>query len=127
LDSGNSQYGYVGEDIQNPLSVMVTDRFGNPVSGISINFEIVSGDANIEGGKTKTVVSNVSGRASVTVTLGYTTGTVTVEAKNGITGHIYFEYAHDTGSKYSEISGRVLNWLLQIGRQPEGNGEYAFR
>ncbi|MCJ7812232.1 Ig-like domain-containing protein, partial [bacterium] len=84
LDSGNNQYGYVGEDIQNPLSVMVTDRFGNPVSGISINFEIVSGDADINGEQTKTVVSNVSGRASVGVTLGYATGAVVVEARNGV-------------------------------------------
>ncbi|MBN2030311.1 Ig-like domain-containing protein [bacterium] len=82
--SGSPQYGYIGENIQDPLVVEVTDRFGNPVSGISVEFRIVSGNATIEGDISKTIVTNSSGRSSVVVTLGYTTGTVKVEARSSI-------------------------------------------
>ncbi len=80
--SGSTQYGYIGENIEDPLVVEVTDRFGNPVSGISVEFRIVSGDATIGGEISETVVTNSSGRSSAVVTLGYTTGTVNVEAKS---------------------------------------------
>lgn len=80
--SGDGQPGYVGRVIYNPLVVRVTDHYGNAVSGVSVLFEVVLGDASIQGSQAVTVVSNTSGLASTYVTLGQTTGTVKVEASS---------------------------------------------
>jgi len=78
--SGDNQSGYIGGPLTNPLTVQITDAHGNPSEGVSVEFDIISGDATIGGAQTATVSSGSNGLASVILTLGNTTGTVKVEA-----------------------------------------------
>jgi len=79
--SGDGQSGFVGQQLNNPLVVKVSDPFGNPVSGYSVRFVVVSGGATIQGGQEADVLTNASGLASTLVRLGQTTGTVVIEAR----------------------------------------------
>ena len=81
LISGSGQSGYVGETIPYPLVVKVTDKHGNAVDSVSVQFQVVSGDAMFGVGQTTVNTTTSSlGLASTPVTLGYITGPVTIEA-----------------------------------------------
>ena len=65
--SPTAQPGRRGETLSEPLTVAVVDRFGNPVAGFEVQWEVVSGDGEISATATPT---DASGVASVTWTLG---------------------------------------------------------
>jgi hypothetical protein len=82
LNSGNGQNGTAGQQLNNPLTVLVRDNLGNPVSGITVSWAAASG-----GVSSPTSVSNASGIASVNATLGGTPGANTFTATvTGLTG-----------------------------------------
>jgi uncharacterized protein YjdB len=75
---GNGQTGYVGQALPSPLSVMVADGAGRPVSGVGVTFAVTSGGGTIGGASTAT---NTLGVATSGVwTLGAVTGTNTAVA-----------------------------------------------
>jgi len=87
--SGSGQSGYVDGAVQNPLVAQVTDRYNNPVGGVNVRFTVVKGDATLQVGESQsgtTVVSqtNTQGRASVYVTLGRSTETITIHATSSL-------------------------------------------
>jgi len=59
------------------LSVLITDLFDNPVSGYSVTFGVLQGDATIQAGY-ETGISNVDGIASTLIRGGATLGKVEV-------------------------------------------------
>ena len=75
--SGNNQTAYVNAQFTQPLVVKVTDVNNTPVPGVQVAFSIVSGGASLSAGSATT---DGSGQASVTVTAGPTTGTVSISA-----------------------------------------------
>lgn len=75
--SGGEQNGVTGRAFDQPLVVEARDDSGDPVSGVSISWSVTSGDASPASGST---VTGSDGRASVEVTAGPSTGSVTVEA-----------------------------------------------
>jgi galactose oxidase-like protein/Big-like domain-containing protein len=81
--TGSGQTGAVGQALPNPLVVVVTDKSGNPVPGVSV-------DWSAQGGGTvsnETVKTGAEGRASVQRTLGPTPGEQTTTASvNGLDG-----------------------------------------
>ncbi|MBN2105443.1 Ig-like domain-containing protein [bacterium] len=77
--SGDEQTGKVGETLPNPITVQVTDAYGNAVSNKPVVFTVVQGEANFGGETSVTVISNASGLATQALTLGYTTGNVRVQ------------------------------------------------
>jgi hypothetical protein len=84
LNSGNNQVGAAGTQLANPLSVLVTDNIGNPVTGITVTWAVSSGGGSV--GNVSTV-SNGSGVATTSATLGTTGGLNTFTATvAGLTG-----------------------------------------
>ena len=80
--SGDKQSGYVGETVRYPLLVKVTDSYGNGVSGASVQFSVVSGEATIQNGSSVSIPSDASGMVSVFVKLGTKVGLIRIEAIN---------------------------------------------
>lgn len=57
---GDKQNGISGIPLLSLLSVRTTDRYGNPVKGVSVTFAVISGDGRIEGGS---AISDTTGTA----------------------------------------------------------------
>jgi len=75
--SGANQTAAVGSALADALVVKVTDQYGNPVSGITVNFSVTAGAASLS---SATATAASDGKAQVNVTLGTTPGTVTISA-----------------------------------------------
>jgi Bacterial Ig-like domain (group 1) len=75
---GNGQSAPAGSQLPNPLVVLVTDDFGNPVAGVPVEWAA-------EAGKVDPVSSTTEddGRASTMWTLGSATGSQAVTASSG--------------------------------------------
>ncbi len=93
--SGNAQVGAIGDTLTNPLVVRVTDRFGNPVSGVTISWNdaLVSGivvspasSATDVNGEARTTVrlSDLAGAADVRATIAGRTERVTFSLTSGV-------------------------------------------
>jgi plastocyanin len=74
---GDGQHATINQAIATPLTVQVTDQFGNGVSGVQVGWAVLGGSAtpNPISGPT-----NASGLASSTITMGGTPGAITVTA-----------------------------------------------
>lgn len=68
--SGFTQSGTPGRTLTNPIVAAITDRYGNPVAGYAVQFEVVSGGGNMNGARAQVVVSDAAGTASAFWTLG---------------------------------------------------------
>ncbi|MGH7491319.1 MAG: Ig-like domain-containing protein, partial [bacterium] len=66
----NNQRGTTGLPLNFPLQVKITDNFGNPISGVSVDFLVKRGGGNLGGSPTATVASNEQGIAEVPWTVG---------------------------------------------------------
>src|SRR5574341_1526177 len=81
---GDAQTGVVGSALAQPLAACVTDAFGNPVAGVTVAWTVSSGGATLA---SPTSPTDATGRATNTVTLGPTAGTVAVAATvSGLAG-----------------------------------------
>ena len=65
--SGDNQQGTPGAALANSLVVEVRDQYGNVIKGVSVPFAITKGDGKLS---IKTAVTDSSGRAQTTLTLG---------------------------------------------------------
>ncbi len=71
LVSGDGQVGGAGEPLALPLVVRVTDRAGDPVSGVAVSFTLIGGTGSLSDAS---VTTGTTGNASVSWTLGTLTG-----------------------------------------------------
>ncbi|MEH1863691.1 MAG: N,N-dimethylformamidase beta subunit family domain-containing protein [Nostoc sp.] len=69
--SGDNQTGTAGAALPNPLLVQVKDGAGNPQSGVTVNFAVTNGGGSVS---PASAVTNASGQASTTLTLGAVLG-----------------------------------------------------
>jgi hypothetical protein len=85
--SGNNQSANPNTLLPSMLIVSVTDKYGNAVSGYTVDFS-----DNGAGGtfSTTTPVTNTFGQASVSYTTGSKAGTVTITAGTTATGNVNF-------------------------------------
>jgi hypothetical protein len=73
--SGNNQSGGIGQQLASPLVVSLVDGAGSPVSGVSVVFSVTQNNGTLTGGQqTVAVVSDSSGHASTSWTLGMRSG-----------------------------------------------------
>jgi hypothetical protein len=80
INGGNTQSGLVGAALPNPLSVLVTDAYGNLVPGAQVTWTSTSGGGSLAAGlATTTSDTGADGVATVPATLGATPGSETFE------------------------------------------------
>jgi hypothetical protein len=84
LESGGGQSAAPGAQLSQPIVVKVMNAAGGPVSGQAVSFSVTSGGGSVG---TSSAVSNASGLASTTWTLGSTPGQQLLTATaTGFTG-----------------------------------------
>ena len=82
--SGNNQTGITNAALASPIVVKAGDQFGNGVSGVTVTWQVTSGAASVTPPSGPT---DASGNAQRTVTIGATSGSVTITATStGLTG-----------------------------------------
>jgi outer membrane protein assembly factor BamB len=85
---GNNQTAAAGTQLPQALTVLVTDQYGNPVSGNSVTFSDGGAGGTFS---SNPVVTGTNGIASVTYTLPATPGAVTINATaSGVTTSAVF-------------------------------------
>jgi len=84
--SGNNQSGIPSSTLANPLVVEVRDSNDNPLSGVTVTFNLLQGTGSFS----PSVVTNFQGQASANFTLGSETGTRIINATTGVTGGVTF-------------------------------------
>lgn len=81
INAGDGQAARTGTPVAIPPSVVVLDPLGNPVSGASVTFSVVSGGGSVTGSP---AITNASGIATVgSWTLGPTAGANSLSASSG--------------------------------------------
>ncbi|HSZ62492.1 MAG TPA: hypothetical protein VK828_11875 [Terriglobales bacterium] len=78
ISGGNNQFAPAGSMLPQALSVVVADQYGNPVSGVAVNFS--DGGAGGSFSFTNPVTTSSTGTASQMYTLPPTAGTVYISA-----------------------------------------------
>jgi parallel beta-helix repeat protein len=105
--SGNGQSARVGESLQDPLIVEVTDQFGNPIFGAEVWFNITFGNGTLD--ILGPITTDTSGRAQTNLTLGPNPGSNTVDAEIVGEGNSQVTFLAQSASNKPEISGQVPN------------------
>ena len=86
--SGNNQFGVINEQLANPFVVEVRDQEGTAMSGVTVNFAIVSGSGILS---TATDTTDADGQAETTLTFDGIAGLKLVRATvSGIDTNIDF-------------------------------------
>ncbi|MGA9640774.1 MAG: Ig-like domain-containing protein [Terriglobales bacterium] len=78
VNGGNNQSADAGDTLPQALTVLVTDQYGNPVSGVAVTYN--DGGANGTFGNPNPATTGGNGIASVTYTLPQVAGMVTITA-----------------------------------------------
>jgi PKD repeat protein len=82
---GDGQSGRIGEPLKDSVVVEVTDSRGQPVEGVSVAFEVMSGGPGADI-VPKTATTDANGQADTRMALGTTIGTQTGRARVVIDG-----------------------------------------
>jgi len=82
--------GKVGQALPQPFLVQVSDRFGNGVAGMSVQFAVTQGGGKLDGDTLtqKVVVSDENGICGITLTLGPTVGVDNIVKATAFNGAI---------------------------------------
>ena len=137
--SGNNQSGSPGSPLPDSLRVRLTDKFGNPVSGVTISWSPIAGSGIAS---PTSSVTDANGRAATRFTLGSTGGPKNVQASGGgfsVTftagGNVLYSSVSSGGRSTCGITvdAVMLCWgyngegQLGIGQPPAGSGPvFAF-
>ncbi|MDZ7346270.1 MAG: Ig-like domain-containing protein, partial [candidate division KSB1 bacterium] len=89
IAGGDRQVGAPNTELPMPLTVQVTDRFGNPVESYPVEFSVKTGDAVVNGSRSAALQTDAQGKAQVKVKLGSQVGSVLVEARTGFSSVIF--------------------------------------
>lgn len=71
---GDNQRGVVGNPLAEPLAAMVVDKDGNPVNGIDVTFNVVTGTGSLDGATSIVKTTGTDGIARAVFTLGQEAG-----------------------------------------------------
>lgn len=87
LVSGTGQAGGVGLPADDPMVVVVTDQYGNGISGVDVTWAVTQGFASVP----TVTQSGTNGRAEAIVVYGQLTGPITVTATVAGLGSVPFD------------------------------------
>jgi adhesin/invasin len=103
INTGNAQTSTAGSPVAIPPSVIVKDQFGNPVSGASVTFAVVSGGGSVTGSPATT---NAAGIATVgSWILGPTAGANSLTATSGNLTPVTFTATGTAGAGSVAVNG----------------------
>lgn len=96
VNDGDGQTAAVGADVATAPSVLVTDAFDNPVSGLSVDFAVTGGGGSITGA---TATTDASGVARVgSWTMGMVAGPNSLSATVGSLAPVLFQATAAAGA-----------------------------
>lgn len=138
VDSGNSQFGVVGQRVPLPFIAVVTDAGHNRIPDVPVTFTVRQGGGNINGQTSVTLNTDGDGRVQVILTLGPDAGINNNLVEASFPGNAGFPAAFTATSRISgpasatTISGVVLDnsnqpipgvtmRLFQLNQGPSGN------
>jgi len=100
VSSGSGQSATVHAAFAKPLVALVTDTYGNPVSGVTVTFKPPASGASVTfAGGTNTAVTSSSGLAtSVTLTANTVAGTYNISAAAPTTNTVQFSETNTAGA-----------------------------
>ena len=126
--SGGSQSATAGAAFTNPLVAVVTDQYGNPVSGVTVTFAGPSSGAGVSFPSGTTATTAANGQASISVAANTTAGGYTVTATAvGVSAPVTFSLTN--APKVSTVSPVLLVGGAPNGSvvvyTPNGSGQYT--
>jgi hypothetical protein len=138
VDSGNNQFGVVGQSLPLPFIAVVTDAGHNRIPGVPVTFTVKQGAGNINGQSSVTLNSDGDGRVQVVLTLGPDAGINNNLLEATFPGNTAFPAAFTATGRTqgpaaaTAISGVVLDnsnqpipgvtmRLFQLNQGPSGN------
>ena len=84
LPLGTTLSGQVGQVLTPPITVMVSDAYGNPVSGVGVHYVLTSPvGATGQTPQDVTIATDSLGRSQIVLTLGSKAGTYTLQVNAG--------------------------------------------
>lgn len=115
ISSGNAQRGLPGAPFPQPFVVLVTDRHGQPVSGVPVEFTVRYGDAFFAGKSERFAAkTDANGRTSAQLTAGKTLGIQLVRAdfRGNTSSPASFdvETTQVRPDGMTSVSGLLLDW-----------------
>jgi len=104
IAAGSNQSGVVNTALGNPITALVVDANGLPVSGVPVTFAVASGGGSIS--TSTTVSTNSNGNASASVVLGNSVGaqTYTATMPSGLTKTATFNMTGTAIPSYLKIA-----------------------
>jgi 3D (Asp-Asp-Asp) domain-containing protein len=138
VDSGNNQFGVVGQALPLPFIGVVTDAGHNRIPNVPVTFTVKNGGGNINGQPSVTVNSDGDGRVQTILTLGPDAGVNNNLVEATFPGNTGFAAAFTATARTpgpaaaTTISGVVLDnsnqaipgvtmRLFQLNQGPSGN------
>ncbi|HEX7284991.1 MAG TPA: hypothetical protein VF532_02355, partial [Candidatus Angelobacter sp.] len=138
VDSGNNQFGVVGQALPLPFVAVVTDNGHNRIPNVPITFTVKNGGGNINGQSSATMNSDGDGRVEAVLTLGADAGVNNNLVEVSFPGNAGFAAAFTATGRTAgpaaatTISGIVLDnsnqpipgvtmRLFQLNKGPSGN------
>jgi hypothetical protein len=112
---GENQRGATGTVLPQPLSVIVFDRGGNPVSGVPVTFNVVKGGGSLDGTVGVTRPTDSDGKAAAVLVLGDQEGinnnvvSVNFEGSTGAPVVFAATSIAPSGGSSARVSGVVLD------------------
>ena len=125
--SGNNQSGVIGGMLANPFVVEVQDGNSDPSVGIAVTFAVTTGGGSLN---PETIVTRPDGRAASTLTLGWSTGTNSVQVSaEGVSQTVTFNAtAQAPVFDLSVPSGiSLVHVPLKVTSVDGGGGHYRIR
>ncbi len=111
--SGDGQYGLAGMPLAEPLAVQVWDRYGNPIEGLRVAWEVTKGGGRVD---PATSATDSAGVARTRLTLGPDEENVVTARIEGRPEVTFRAFAGD------EINLSIVNaYLVQSVQRPAGD------
>ncbi|HRN52051.1 MAG TPA: Ig-like domain-containing protein, partial [Gemmatimonadaceae bacterium] len=99
--AGDLQSAAAGTTLPTPLAVVVSDNFGNPISGVSVTWTVTAGGGSMSAPSS---VTDSLGQASVTWTLGSVAGPQLATASAGFLPEVEFSATATIGEPSALLS-----------------------